>query len=73
MSIRFGLVTLGFVALSANVQASAVAGHDYVALSVPQPQETKGKIEVIEFFSWVLGHTEWETLARAYYALQSDG
>jgi thiol:disulfide interchange protein DsbA len=103
MSIRLGIVTLAFLALAAPVHASAIAGHDYVVLSVPQRQESQGKIEVIEFFSWgcphcyefypklnrwlatlptdatfkrvpvSLGHPEWDTLVRAYYALQSTG
>jgi thiol:disulfide interchange protein DsbA len=72
-------------------------------LDVPQQQEAKGKMEVIEFFSWAcphcyefssllnrwlatmpkdavfrrvpvsFGHPEWDTLVRAYYALQSTG
>ena len=103
MFIRFGIVMVAFVALSTSVQASAIAGHDYAVLDVPQRQETKGKIEVIEFFSWgcphcygfypllnrwlatlpkdvtlkrvpvSLGHPQWDTLVRAYYALQSTG
>jgi len=56
MSRRFGTVTLAFLALSTSVQASAVAGHDYVVLDVPQRQEAKDKIEVIEFFSWGCPH-----------------
>jgi thiol:disulfide interchange protein DsbA len=84
-------------------QASVVAGHDYVVLDAPQRQETQGKVEVIEFFSWGcphcyafypllnrwlgtlpkdatfrrvpvgLGHPEWDSLVRAYYALQATG
>jgi protein dithiol oxidoreductase (disulfide-forming) len=94
------LVLLSLASLS---HASVIAGHDYVVLDVPQRQEAKGKIEVIEFFSWGcphcyefssllnrwlatlpkdtvfrrvpvgFGHPEWDTLARAYYALQSTG
>jgi thiol:disulfide interchange protein DsbA len=56
MSIRLSIVTLAFLALVTSARASAVAGHDYVELDVPQHQETKGKIEVIEFFSWGCPH-----------------
>jgi thiol:disulfide interchange protein DsbA len=102
MFARLGLVALVF-ALSTAAQAGAIAGHDYVVLPVPQPQDSNGKIEVIEFFSWGcphcyvfnpklnrwlatlpkdvafkrvpvgLGHPEWDSLARMYYALQSTG
>jgi protein dithiol oxidoreductase (disulfide-forming) len=50
------IVILSFLAISTSVQASAVAGHDYVVLDTPQRQEIKGKIEVIEFFSWGCPH-----------------
>jgi protein dithiol oxidoreductase (disulfide-forming) len=103
MRIRFGIVALAFLALSSPLQASIIAGHDYVVPSTPQRQGTNGSIEVVEFFSWGcphcyefypmlsrwvrtlpkdasfkrvpvgLGHPEWETLAKAYYALQSTG
>jgi protein dithiol oxidoreductase (disulfide-forming) len=56
MTLRLGIVTLAFLALASSAQASFVAGHDYVVLDVPQRQETKGKIEVIEFFSWGCPH-----------------
>jgi protein dithiol oxidoreductase (disulfide-forming) len=56
MISRLGIVTLSFLALSTLSQATAVAGHDYVVLGVPQRQDTKGKIEVIEFFSWGCPH-----------------
>jgi thiol:disulfide interchange protein DsbA len=55
MFARFAIVALAF-ALSTAVQAGAIAGHDYVVLPVPQPQESNGKIEVIEFFSWGCPH-----------------
>src|SRR5580692_9835174 len=101
MTIRSALVTMVFFALTTSVRASIVAGHDYAVLDVPQRQDTKAKIEVIEFFSWGcphcyefypllnrwlatlpkdvsfrrvpvgLGHPEWDTLVRTYYALQS--
>ena len=53
---RLSLVSVASLALSTLVQASAVAGHDYVVLDVPQRQDIKGKIEVIEFFSWGCPH-----------------
>jgi|SRR5271165_551534 len=50
-------IVLAFLlAFSACVQAAAIAGHDYVVLGVPQRQDIKGKIEVIEFFSWGCPH-----------------
>ena len=36
--------------------AQGVAGKDYTALNPPQPTETPGKIEVIEFFSYACPH-----------------
>jgi protein dithiol oxidoreductase (disulfide-forming) len=56
MSIRLGIVAAAFLALVTSAHSSAVAGHDYVVLDFPQGQETKGKIEVIEFFSWACPH-----------------
>jgi thiol:disulfide interchange protein DsbA len=55
MFARLGMVALAF-ALSTPVQASTVAGQDYVVLSVAQQPDVKGKIEVIEFFSWGCPH-----------------
>jgi hypothetical protein len=40
---------LTFLALSSSLQASIVAGHDYVVLSTPQRQDSDGKIQVVEF------------------------
>jgi protein dithiol oxidoreductase (disulfide-forming) len=54
--MRFGIVAFAFLTLSTLAQASAVAGHDYVVLDAPQRQDVKGKIEVIEFFSWGCPH-----------------
>jgi thiol:disulfide interchange protein DsbA len=101
--IHLALATLAYVALLAPVQASAIAGHDYEVLAVPRSQESSGKIEVIEFFSWAcphcyefspllnqwlakrpkdvtfrripvgFGHPEWESLVKAFYALQATG
>jgi thiol:disulfide interchange protein DsbA len=103
MSRHLGMVILAMLAFATSAHAGAIAGHDYVVLPVPQRQAAKGKIEVIEFFSWGcshcnefypllnrwlatlpkdvtftrvpvdLGHPEWNTLVRAYYALQSTG
>jgi protein dithiol oxidoreductase (disulfide-forming) len=74
MSTRLGLVTLTFLALATSAQASAVAGHDYVVMNVPQRQETKGKIEVIEFFSWGCPHCYefYPLLARWLATLPKD-
>jgi thiol:disulfide interchange protein DsbA len=98
-----GALLFGFGGCLASAHASAIAGHDYVVLPVPQRQDAKNKIEVIELFSWgcshcyefypllnrwlatlpkdvtfkrvpvSFGHPEWDTLVRAYYALQSTG
>jgi thiol:disulfide interchange protein DsbA len=50
------IFALIFLALSTSPQASIIAGHDYVVLSTPQRQESNGKIEVVEFFSWGCPH-----------------
>jgi thiol:disulfide interchange protein DsbA len=73
MSRRLGIVLLAFL-LSTSVQGSAVAGHDYVVLDVPQRQETKDKIEVIEFFSWGCPHCYklFPLLARWMATLPKD-
>lgn len=56
MAIRFGIVALAFFALSASVQAEIIAGQDYVVVRSPHRQESNGKIEVVEFFSWGCPH-----------------
>jgi protein dithiol oxidoreductase (disulfide-forming) len=56
MRLGISIVTLAFLALSTSPQASIIAGHDYVVLSTPQRQESNGKIEVVEFFSWGCPH-----------------
>lgn len=56
MRLSISLVALAFLALSTSLQASIVAGHDYVVLDVPQRLENNGKIEVVEFFSWGCPH-----------------
>jgi protein dithiol oxidoreductase (disulfide-forming) len=51
-------LVLGFAlsTLSAAVRAELTAGRDYVLLQTPQPPDTPGKIEVIEFFSYGCPH-----------------
>jgi protein dithiol oxidoreductase (disulfide-forming) len=56
MRLGISVVSLAFLALSTPVPASIVAGHDYVVLGTPQRQESNGKIEVLEFFSWGCPH-----------------
>jgi thiol:disulfide interchange protein DsbA len=56
MRLSVNIVALAFLALSAAVQASIVAGHDYTVLDVVQRQENNGKIDVVEFFSWGCPH-----------------
>jgi protein dithiol oxidoreductase (disulfide-forming) len=72
--MRFGIITLACLVLSTSVQASAVAGHDYVVLDVPQRQDAKNKIEVIEFFSWGCPHCYefYPLLARWLATLPTD-
>jgi thiol:disulfide interchange protein DsbA len=50
------IFAVAFLALSTSPQASIVAGHDYEVLATPQRQDTNGKIEVMEFFSWGCPH-----------------
>jgi thiol:disulfide interchange protein DsbA len=56
MRLGISIFALTFLALSTSLQASIIAGHDYVVLSTPQRQESNGKIEVVEFFSWGCPH-----------------
>jgi len=56
MRLWISIIALTFFALSTSLQASIIAGHDYVVLSTPQRQESNGKIEVVEFFSWGCPH-----------------
>lgn len=74
MTVRIGFMTLAFLALVTSAHASIVAGHDYVVLDARQPQETKGKIEVIEFFSWGCPHCYefYPLLARWLATLPKD-
>jgi protein dithiol oxidoreductase (disulfide-forming) len=57
-----------------SAHSSAVAGHDYVVLDFPQRQETKAKIEVIEFFSRACPHCYefYPLLARWMATLPKD-
>jgi protein dithiol oxidoreductase (disulfide-forming) len=56
MRLSVSIVALAFLALSTSPQASIIAGHDYAVLNTPQRQESNGKIEVVEFFSWGCPH-----------------
>jgi thiol:disulfide interchange protein DsbA len=56
MRLGISIVMLALLALSTSVQGSIIAGHDYVVLNTPQRQESNGKIEVVEFFSWGCPH-----------------
>jgi thiol:disulfide interchange protein DsbA len=56
MRLSVSIFALALLALSTAPQASIIAGHDYVVLSTPQRQESNGKIEVVEFFSWGCPH-----------------
>jgi protein dithiol oxidoreductase (disulfide-forming) len=56
MRLGISIVALAFLGLYTPVQASIIAGHDYVVLSTPQRQESNAKIEVVEFFSWGCPH-----------------
>jgi len=56
MRLGISVFALTFLALSTSLQASIIAGHDYVVLSTPQRQESNAKVEVVEFFSWGCPH-----------------
>jgi thiol:disulfide interchange protein DsbA len=56
MRLGISIFAITFLALSTPLQASIIAGHDYVVLSTPQRQGSNGKIEVVEFFSWGCPH-----------------
>jgi protein dithiol oxidoreductase (disulfide-forming) len=56
MRIRICVVALACLVAWTSPQAGIVAGHDYVVLDTPRQQETNGKIEVVEFFSWGCPH-----------------
>jgi len=74
MRLRISFVALTILALSTAVQASIIAGHDYVVLKTPQRPEGSGKIEVVEFFSWGCPHCYefYPMLSRWSAALPKD-
>jgi protein dithiol oxidoreductase (disulfide-forming) len=74
MRLGISIVALAFFGPSTSIQASIVAGHDYVVLSTPQRQENNGKIEVMEFFSWGCPHCYefYPKLSRWLSALPKD-
>jgi thiol:disulfide interchange protein DsbA len=64
-SIAAAALIAGVVQLAASMPAAAqaVAGKDYVVVNPAQPTETKGKVEVVEFFSYGCPHCgEFEPL-----------
>jgi protein dithiol oxidoreductase (disulfide-forming) len=74
MRSSVSIAALTFLALTVSVQASIIAGHDYVVLDTPQRQEANRKIEVTEFFSWGCPHCYdfYPVLARWSAALPKD-
>jgi thiol:disulfide interchange protein DsbA len=56
MSIRNCALTLTLWVLSVAVHAQGVEGTDYRKIEPPQPPMSPGKIEVIEFFSYMCPH-----------------
>ena len=61
MSLRTSLLALCVLAsvgtgMSAAVHAQGVEGTDYRKIEPPQPTDSPGKIEVIEFFSYMCPH-----------------
>jgi len=56
MRLGISIIALTFLALSTPLRAGIIAGHDYAMLSTPLRQETNGKIQVVEFFSWGCPH-----------------
>ncbi len=74
MRLSISVVALAFLTLVIPAQATVVAGHDYVVLGTPQRQESTGKIEVLEFFSWGCPHCYefYPKLARWLSTLPTD-
>jgi thiol:disulfide interchange protein DsbA len=74
MRLSVSIVALAFLGLFSSSEASIVAGHDYVVLSTPQRQESTGKIDVVEFFSWGCPHCYefYPKLARWLATLPKD-
>lgn len=56
MSIRNCALTLALWVLSVAAHAQGVEGTDYRKIEPPQPTMSPGKIEVIEFFSYMCPH-----------------
>ena len=56
MSIRNCALTLALWVLSVAAYAQGVEGTDYRKIDPPQPTMSPGKIEVIEFFSYMCPH-----------------
>src|SRR5881392_564246 len=61
MSLRTSLLALCVLAsagtgIPAALHAQAVEGTDYRKIEPPQPTDSPGKIEVIEFFSYMCPH-----------------
>src|SRR6267143_1041645 len=56
MSIRNCALTLALWVLSVAAHAQGVEGTDYRKIEPPQPTISPGKIEVIEFFSYMCPH-----------------
>ena len=65
VSIAAAVLIAGMVQIMTSLPAAAqaVAGKDYVAVNPAQPTESKGKVEVLEFFSYGCPHCgEFEPL-----------
>jgi thiol:disulfide interchange protein DsbA len=52
------LVAVGTFALTSSMGWAQTAGKDFEVLKTPQPTETPGKVEVIEFFSYTCPHCQ---------------
>jgi protein dithiol oxidoreductase (disulfide-forming) len=74
MRSSISIAALALLALPVSVQGNIIAGHDYVVLDAPQPQEANNKIEVVEFFSWGCPHCYefYPMLARWTATLPKD-
>jgi thiol:disulfide interchange protein DsbA len=74
MFARLGAVALAFLALSSSVPANTNGDYEYQVLDVPQRQDSQGKIEIIEFFSWGCPHCYefYPLLARWLAKLPKD-
>lgn len=73
VSIAAAVLIAGAVQLAVSGPATAqlVAGKDYVLVSPAQPTESKGKVEVLEFFSYGCPHcSEFEPLLEKWTKAQ---